>query len=281
MSSASPRGLRLKAILCSAVLCTPSSCSSPGETRSPDQVESHETFTVESSVLGESRLVNLHLPVDYEATVAKGRRFPVLYMPDGGIDEDFPHVVATVEGLVREGRIRPVIVLGIPNTQRRRDLTGPTTVASDLAIAPQVGGSELFRRFIKEELIPEVDRRYATTAERTLLGESLAGLFVVETLVSDRSLFDHYIAFDPSLWWNNGALLGAAQAELAAPHARSVSLFLASSSEDRTPGAAQLAWVIHSLELDWLSVHFESRPELTHATIFRGMEKEALAEALR
>jgi predicted alpha/beta superfamily hydrolase len=258
-----------------------SSCSSSGDTRSPEQVASHESFTVESSVLGESRLVNIHLPADYEAIVAGGRRFPVLYMPDGGIDEDFPHVVASIEGLVKEGRIRPVIVVGIPNTQRRRDLTGPTTVASDLAIAPQVGGSELFRTFIREELIPEVDQRYATTPERTLLGESLAGLFVVETLVTDASLFDHYIAFDPSLWWNDGALLGSAQDALAGPHVRGVTLYLASSSEDRTPGAAQLAELIHSMELVWLSVNFESRPEFTHATIFRGLEKEALAEVLR
>ncbi len=232
-------------------------------------------------MLGESRLINVHLPVDYEATAAEGRRFPVLYMPDCGIDEDFPHVVASIEGLVRDGRIRPVIVVGIPNTQRRRDLTGPTTVASDKAIAPQVGGSELFRRFIKEELIPEVDHRYATAPERTLLGESLAGLFVVETLVMDATLFDHYIAFDPSLWWNNGTLVATAQAALAGPHARSATLYLASSSEDRTPGAAQLAEVIRSLRLEWLSVHFESRPEFTHATIFRGLEKEALAEVLR
>lgn len=232
-------------------------------------------------MLGESRLVNVHLPAEYDATVAEGRRFPVLYMPDGGIDEDFPHVVASIEDLVKDGRIRPVIVVGIPNTQRRRDLTPPTTVASDLAIAPRVGGSELFRRFIQEELFPEVDQRYATTPERTLLGESLAGLFVVETLVADRSLFDHYIAFDPSLWWNDGALLATAQTALAGPHARSVTLYLASSSEDRTPGAAQLAELIQSLELEWLSVHFESRPEFTHATIFRGLEKEALAEALR
>lgn len=56
-------------------------------------------------------------------------------MPDGGLDEDFPHVVHTVDSLAALGAIRPVIVVGIPNTQRRRDLTGPTRVATDSAIA--------------------------------------------------------------------------------------------------------------------------------------------------
>lgn len=40
------------------------------------------------------------------------RRFPALYMPDGGIDEDFPHVVNTVDSLIALGAIRPVIVVG-------------------------------------------------------------------------------------------------------------------------------------------------------------------------
>jgi enterochelin esterase-like enzyme len=49
-------------------------------------------------------------------------------MPDGGIDEDFPHVVNTVDSLIALGAIRPVIVVGIPNTQRRRDLAGPNRI---------------------------------------------------------------------------------------------------------------------------------------------------------
>jgi predicted alpha/beta superfamily hydrolase len=205
----------------------------------------------------------------------------VLYMLDGGMDEDFPHVTAAVDGLVRDHVVRAVMVVGIPNTQRRRDLTGPTSVAADKAIAPEVGGSERFRRFVKEELIPEVDRRYATTQERSLIGESLAGLFVVESLLTDPALFEHYVAFDPSLWWNGGALVASAGASVAARNSRAVTLDLASSSEDRTPGARQLADALRATNSSWLDVHFESRPEFTHATIFRGLEREALARALR
>ena len=35
----------------------------------------------------------------------------------------------------------------------------------------------------------------------------LAGLFVVETFLHEPDLFDTYIAFDPSLWWNDAQLL--------------------------------------------------------------------------
>jgi len=99
--------------------------------------------------------------------------------------------------------MRPFILVGIENTARRRDLTGPTTSAEDKKIAPKVGGSAAFRQFIREELIPTVKQRYRTTAETAIVGESLAGLFVVETLLLEPGLFDTYLAFDPSLWWNN------------------------------------------------------------------------------
>jgi enterochelin esterase-like enzyme len=70
--------------------------------------------------------VNVHIPSTY--LTSPSSKFPVLYMPDGGLDEDFPHVVHTVDSMAALGRIRPVIVVGIPNTERRRDLTGPTGV---------------------------------------------------------------------------------------------------------------------------------------------------------
>ena len=110
-------------------------------------------------------------------------RFPVLYMPDGGVAEDFVHVAGLVQVLVGNGTMRPHVLVGIENTQRRRDMTGPTENEDDKKIAPKVGGSEAFRKFIREELMPEVRRRYRTTDATAIVGESLAGLFVVETFL--------------------------------------------------------------------------------------------------
>src|SRR6478752_6081543 len=146
-----------------------------------DPVPAHDSFTVVSRALGEVRRINVYTPTTYDASSSS--RFPVLYMPDGGLDEDFPHVVHTVDSLIALHRIRPVIVVGISNTERRRDLTGPTRIKSDSAIAPRVGGSAAFRRFVRDELIPAVRSRYRTTSERSIVGESLAGLFVVETFL--------------------------------------------------------------------------------------------------
>jgi uncharacterized protein len=244
-----------------------------------DSVPVHDTFAVASAVLGESRLINVHTPRGYQTSAAA--RFPVLYMPDGGIDEDFPHVVNTVDSLIALGVIRPVIVVGIPNTQRRRDLTGATRIAADSAIAPRVGGSAAFRRFIRDELIPAVQTRYRTTGERGIVGESLAGLFVVETFLREPVLFTHYVAFDPSLWWNAGALVDSASVFLRANAGSPRTLYLASSRDDIDARTTQLADTLRAVapaKLRW--VH-EPRTDLTHATIFRGVGPAALARALR
>jgi hypothetical protein len=188
-----------------------------------------ETFTIHSRVLGETRRINVYLPYTYADSSRPS--LPVLYMPDGGIAEDFLHVAGLVQVSVGNGTMRPFLLVGIENTARRRDLTGPTTKADDRKIAPVVGGSAAFRRFIRTELMPAVKAQYRTTGETAIVGESLAGLFVVETYLLEPGLFDTYIAFDPSLWWNGGALVDSAGPRLGAAAGRS--LYLASSSQDQ------------------------------------------------
>src|SRR5262245_20886261 len=137
-----------------------------------------ETFTIASSLLNETRRINVYWPPTYDER--PDLRLPVLYMPDGGMAEDFLHIAGLVQVSVGNATMRPFILVGIENTERRRDMTGPTDNPDDRKIAPRVGGSAAFRRFIKEELKPAVNARYRTTAESAIVGESLAGLFVME-----------------------------------------------------------------------------------------------------
>lgn len=170
-----------------------------------DPIPVHDEFKIESIQVGETRNINVWTPPEYKTNTAP---LPVMYMADGGIiEEDFPHVANTLAKLIKAKSIPPMILVGIANTQRRRDLTGSTEIEEDKAIAPIVGGSEKFRAFIKEELFPEINKRYRTTNEKSIIGESLSGLFVVETFFLEPDMFDNYIAFDPSLWWNNHYLV--------------------------------------------------------------------------
>lgn len=250
-----------------------------GTTRVPrsDSVLAHETFTINSTRLGEARKINVYTPPRYIGTRLL---YPVLYMPDGGLNEDFPHVIKTVDSLIAAGAIRPIIVVGIPNTERRRDLTGPTRVKSDSAIAPHVGGSDAFRRFLYEELVPEIGKRYRLTGERGIMGESLAGLFVMEQFLTFPGLFDHYIAFDPSVWWNNGALIDSSPSLMAKFGTKPRTLFVATSGEPSTAtGIARLDSLLHAAPPRGLRWTYEPRTDLEHSTIFKGMKPKALVDA--
>jgi predicted alpha/beta superfamily hydrolase len=252
--------------------------NAPGSSQA-DTIPKHDAFTIAAQDLAERRTVNVYTPSEYATS---HRAFPVLYMLDGGLAEDFPHIVTTVDSLIRLKRIRPFIVVGIENTERRRDLTGPTVVRSDSAIAPRVGGSAAFRRFIRAELMPEVRRRYRCTDETGIVGESLAGLFVLETLLLDPMLFRSYIAFDPSVWWNGGELMRTAEARLAALSGSAHRLYFASSKEPSTAeGTARLAEILKAHAPAGLAWEYQPGPDLEHGTIFRALAPAALVKVLK
>jgi predicted alpha/beta superfamily hydrolase len=227
-----------------------------------------QTFTLASAALGETRRINVYLPPAY-ADSANTARLPVLYMPDGGLAEDFLHVAGLVQVLTGNGTMRPFILVGIENTQRRRDLTGPTTNPEDQKIAPRVGGSAAYRTFIRTELMPLIRQRYRTTAETGIVGESLAGLFVVETLVLEPTLFDTYVAFDPSVWWNRGQLVGQAEQLLRTYQGAAKTLYIGSSRDDgKIPESPRLAAVLRSAPHNSITRYYQDLPQETHATIY-------------
>ncbi|HEX8174934.1 MAG TPA: alpha/beta hydrolase-fold protein [Pyrinomonadaceae bacterium] len=226
-----------------------------------------ETFTLDSKILNETRRINVYMPPGYAESA--DARLPVLYMPDGGIAEDFLHVAGLVQVSVGNGTMRPFLLVGIENTERRRDMTGPTENEGDKKIAPRVGGSGPFRKFIRDELMPQIKSRYRTTDETAVVGESLAGLFVVETFLVEPDLFDTYIAFDPSLWWNDRKLVKDAGERLRALPKLSKTLYLASSGDDIRIGATQkLARALGKSAPAGVRWNYEQMPDEKHSTIY-------------
>lgn len=239
-----------------------------------------DTFTIDSKALGETRRINVYLPPGYKDS--PNLRVPVLYMPDGGMAEDFLHIAGLVQISVTNQTMRPFLLVGIENTERRRDMTGPTENDNDKKIAPHVGGSQAFRKFLRDELMPEIQRRYRTTAETAIVGESLAGLFVVETFLLEPDLFDTYIAIDPSLWWNNTKLLNDAAAKLRARPKLAKSLYFASSDE---PGIVvntkRLAEILKTNAPPTLRWHYETMPEEKHSTIYHPAALRAFRDVFK
>ena len=237
------------------------------DTQTPVPLVIGESFTIHSAILDEDRRINVYTPPAYAESAALP--LPVLYMPDGGMKEDFQHVAGLVQVLVGNGTMRPFLLVGIENTERRRDLTGPTENPEDRKIAPRVGGSAAFRKFLREELMPEIKTRYRTTKETAIVGESLAGLFVMETLLLEPELFDTYLAFDPSLWWNRENLLKIAPDHLPADGGTKKTLYFASSDEKGIIEPAQrFAAILEDSAPATLKWHYEKMPEEKHSTIY-------------
>lgn len=243
-----------------------------------DPIPTHDSFTIESKILSETRTINIWTPLNYKTS---SDSLTVLYMPDGGIKEDFPHIANTLAELIESKRIKPVILVGIENTVRRRDLSGPTEVEEDKKIAPVIGGAEKFRAFIDVELFPEINKRYRTNSEKGIIGESLAGLFIVETLFTNPDMFDFYIAMDPSLWWNNQLLVKTAKTNLAQFPASSKRFWFAgSSAKDIAKHTKELAKILTEVNPTNLKWTYSNEPKEKHHTIYRATKEKALVWAL-
>lgn len=245
------------------------SCTNSAQPNDP--IPAHDTFNIASKIVGETRVINVWTPPQYATDSVA---LPVMYMADGGIKEDFPHIANTMAELIAQKKIPPFILVGIENTQRRRDLSGPTSVKSDKKVAPVVGKSAEFRAFISDELFPEIAKRYRVSGKRGILGESLSGLFVVETFFLKPELFDYYIAFDPSLWWNDHELVKKAPERLANFPTGKKLWFASSRAEDIAPFTRELSDIIKKAgNVTWAYSH---EPKEEHHTIFRATKEKAL-----
>jgi len=166
-----------------------------------------EKIKFQSEILNENRILNVYLPNGYSKDSLK--TYPVIYLLDGSIDEDFIHI----SGLVQFGSfswinmIPETIIVGISNVDRKRDFTFPTNNKKDKEDFPTTGKSEYFINFIEKELQPFIDKKYKTDSIKTLIGQSLGGLLATEILFKKPQLFDNYIIVSPSLWWDNESLL--------------------------------------------------------------------------
>jgi uncharacterized protein len=169
-----------------------------------------QKLTLHSNILNEDRVVWVRTPQNYEKT--KGP-FPVLYLVDGPTHINL--VASTMDFLTLGDRVPPLVIVGIANTDRTRDMT-PThsdeknadgTVHPD----PTSGGADHFVDFIQNELMPEIERRYRVAPYKIFAGHSFGGLLAVHIFITRPDMFQAYIAASPSLWWDNQRTLHQAQ----------------------------------------------------------------------
>lgn len=161
------------------------------------QVVMGTKHSLRSSILNEDRGYWISLPNSYNDKESSYKRYPLLIVLDGNV-----HFKA-VSGMVnymsadtyRSQTIPEMIVVAIQNVDRRRDYTPDKVIT---VRKNNSGGGENFLSFLENELIPELDQKYRTEPYRILLGHSLGGLLATHTYMKEKTLFNSFIAIDPS-----------------------------------------------------------------------------------
>jgi predicted alpha/beta superfamily hydrolase len=187
-----------------------------------------EIREINSTILGEKRILNVHLPAQYDSS----KSYPVIYLLDGSAQEDFLHIVGLAQFFNMQYTMPEMIIVGIANVDRKRDFTFPTTNADLKKEFPTTGGSEKFIQFIEKELQPFITQNYKTTKDNYLIGQSLGALLASEILLKKPTLFNHYLIVSPSLWWDDESLLKSAENTISKTDYANVYVYIAVGSDE-------------------------------------------------
>jgi uncharacterized protein len=240
---------------------------------------------IQSKVLAEKRILNIYLPEGYDQQDTT--KYPVIYLLDGSADEDFIHIVGLVQFNSFEwiNQVPKSIVVGIATVDRRRDFTFSSSIQADKKKYPTSGQSDKFRSFIETELQPYIDSTYKTNNDKTIIGQSLGGLFATEVLLKKPALFNRYIIISPSVWWDNGSLLDQTSDILKANFTQQTDIYIGVGKEGLTPteiprvmevDANVLAEKIKETKSKNVKVYFDYLPQENHGTIMHQAVSNAL-----
>lgn len=229
------------------------------------------TYSMKSSILGTDRRLTVRLPAGYEKQSED--KFPVVYVIDGGPEQDFPHIAGIMQSRELNWSFKPFILVGVETVNRRYQITPPASDPEgyEKTLGAKPGGSDDFRKFLREDVMPWVNARYRTADQNAVIGESLGGLFVVETLLKDPTLFDDYIAVSPSLWWDELAIVRDAEVQIKAMPAGERRLYLTMADEGylMQDGLDRLVAALENTQRDDLRwTYVDRRDSESHGTIY-------------
>lgn len=191
-----------------------------------NQSKSDVLEVIDSKILGEERELLVHLPRGYSEDTSK--TYPLLLVLDGG-SKDF-RLAWMGEVLATAGAMPPVVTVGIPNTDRNRDLTPPFCAReTDGDVA---GGGDDFLAFIVEEAIPLLQARYRTSGEKILAGHSRAGLFTLYAQLERPGTFAAHLCFSPAFWRDDHAIVPLAEETWAKMDSLPTLLYLSLGTEE-------------------------------------------------
>ena len=172
-----------------------------------------EVLSLDSKVYGDNRILRVWLPTGYSGSANSSNRYPVLYIFDGqdlfdrcttrpGQDEW--HVDETLTDLIAKGTVQPLIVVGIDNA-------GPGRREDEYSrYGAMVDAPQKLSAFMTREVLPLIDGRYRTIANRThrgVGGSSLGSIAALSLLLDQPDTFGLGLLESTSLQVGNGRVL--------------------------------------------------------------------------
>ena len=257
-------------------------------------------YTVTSAKTGARYQIDV-LRVDSTVVpVPEDHRLPVIYVLDG--NSLFPlvaHMANVIGSFSKELPAVLVVSIGYPPdpsvpraaalkqslARRSRELSPAAGSAG--AARPGTAGAGDFLSFINDDLRPFIAARYpVNSADQTLAGHSLAGLFTLYAFLNSPRPFSRYVPISPSIFWDDHAVLTQA-ATLAAPGATPAArLFVAVGgletkermSQDMIGDARNFVSILERQGIPGLEVSFHVFPDENHISVVPGALMRGLSQ---
>lgn len=224
-----------------------------------------EIKIIHSTILNEDRKIYV-----YNTDINLSQSLPVLYIMDG---EMISVVAGIVDFLSKANLLPPMIVVGIGNYEydRVRDLSPTHSLlnmdgTTDSINFKTSGGGEKFLKFIKDELIPFVEKNYNPSPNKIFFGHSFGGLMTSYCLLNHPEMFNSYIAVSPALWWDKEFIFKNSDILFKNKDFKNKTIFFSDGNEGAEfhKGVIKLQSLLQQKKITGLRYKYIPYPEETH-----------------
>jgi len=160
-----------------------------------------EIINIPSKVFNVVRKVKISLPKGYYNY--PNRKYIVAYLFDAQSDAFFNFIKATIDYLTSDGYISPLILVGISSGNRQYELTPKAETKQGMSYFQKSGGADLLALNLKDEILPEIHKRYRCNSYTIGIGHSLGGTFLTYCLIKFPEIFNASIVISPNYHYDN------------------------------------------------------------------------------
>ena len=219
-------------------------------------------------------------------------KFPVLYITDanGGISMaelmHFLHLGGDAPRFIMVGigylvdhalgglNIRNRDLTPTPSAQLEAESGLPVDGVPSITSGKKSGGAKEFLSFIRDELVPFVDKNYNTIeGDRGYFGDSLGGLFGLYTLFHEPDTFSRYIIGSPSIWYDDTVSFKYAEKFLASDQLLNARIYMSVGELEELAGDQMVSNVykmfalLKSKPMPDLDIKMDVIPGETHTSV--------------